>query len=394
MPDADARPDGTHPKNVVVCCDGTANEVATHATNVVKLFRALEKGSARQACYYHPGVGTMAPPGFVTRAGAALARVAGLAFGYGLTADLRDAYAYIANTYKPGDRLFLFGFSRGAYTVRALASMLRLYGLIERGNEPLVPYIVRMLWAIHALDRRRAPGSPDSPQLARYFQDAAGFKAAFSSPCRPHFVGVWDTVSSVGWFTSPVSLPCTASNPDIATARHAVALDERRAFFRSNLWRPSTDPAERGPRDLRQVWFPGVHCDVGGGYPERDSGLSKLALGWMLDEARRAGLLLDDAAADLVLGAGTQGADGYAKPDPDGMLHESLTPWWQPVEWVPRPHWDAATRQRSWRANRGKRREPPPGAVVHDAAWLRSGGYAAGLPDGVVRLSQAQWPMP
>lgn len=391
------RPDGTRPRNVVVCCDGTANEVATDATSVVKLFRALEKGSPRQACFYHPGVGTMAPPGFVTGAGAAVARVAGLAFGYGLTADLRDAYVYIANTYRPGDKLFLFGFSRGAYTVRALASMLHLYGLIERGNEPLVPYVVRMLWAVHALDRKRAPGSPPGPpgpRLAGYLSQAAGFKAAFSSVCQPHFVGVWDTVSSVGWFTSPVSLPFTASNADIAIGRHAVAIDEHRAFFRSNLWRPAADPAERGPRDLRQVWFPGAHCDVGGGYPERDSGLSKIALGWMMDEARSAGLLLDEAAAALVLGAGASGAGCYARPDPDATLHDSLTRWWRPAEWLPRPHRDAATGRRTWRANRFKRRELPPGAVVHDAAWARGGGYAGRLPAGAVRLSQAGWPVP
>ena len=82
--------------------------------------------------------------------------------------------------------------------------------------------------------------------------------------------------------------------PDIAIGRHAVAIDEHRAFFRTNLWVPIANPDEAGPKDLKQVWFPGVHCDVGGGYPEPESGLSKIALQWMIEEARRAGLLLDD----------------------------------------------------------------------------------------------------
>jgi uncharacterized protein (DUF2235 family) len=110
------------PRNIVVCCDGTANEFTKNRTNVAKFLSSLLKGSPDQACSYHPGVGTMAPPGFTTRAGSRAAEVLGLAFGYGLTNDLRDAYVFIADTFRPGDRLFLFGFSRGSYAVRALAS--------------------------------------------------------------------------------------------------------------------------------------------------------------------------------------------------------------------------------------------------------------------------------
>src|SRR5438105_4911286 len=104
-------------KNLVVCCDGTANEFTRNRTNVIKLFAALIKDPVLQGTYYHPGVGTMAPPGFVTKTGAGLAEVAGLAFGYGLNNDIRDAYIFIVNHFEPDDRLFLFGFSRGAYTV-------------------------------------------------------------------------------------------------------------------------------------------------------------------------------------------------------------------------------------------------------------------------------------
>jgi uncharacterized protein (DUF2235 family) len=168
-----------------VCCDGTANEFKRDQTNVVKLFRALLKDSAVQACYYHPGVGIMAAPGFVTKTGALIAEVAGLAFGYGLTNDICDAYIFICRTFDPGDKLYLFGFSRGAYTARALASMLTMYGLVPPNNERLVPYAVRMMWAINRLRKRaRSHAAPD-PLIAEYFTLAANFKKTFSRPCQP-----------------------------------------------------------------------------------------------------------------------------------------------------------------------------------------------------------------
>ena len=139
------------PKNMVLCCDGTANEFAEDRTNVVKLFFTLERDPSRQVAYYHPGLGTMEPPGALTSATRMLTRLAARAFGYGLEADIRDAYVFLMNNFEEGDRVFLFGFSRGAYTVRAVASLLRMFGLIPRGNEPLVPYAIRMLMAINAI---------------------------------------------------------------------------------------------------------------------------------------------------------------------------------------------------------------------------------------------------
>src|SRR5262249_44010852 len=319
-------------KNIVVCCDGTANEFKKDRTNVVKLFYTLAKDPAVQVCYYHPGVGTMAPPGVLTRTKAKLAEVAGLAFGYGLNADIADIYIFICRHFEPGDRLYLVGFSRGAYTVPAIHSLLSLYGLIPQDNDRLVPYAVRMMWKIHDL-QKRAKGPARDAQIDEYFGLAKAFKATFSRECKPHFVGVWDTVSSVGWFSHPLSLPFTASNPDIAIGRHAVAIDECRAFFRTNLWRPLADPAQSGPKDLKQIWFPGVHCDVGGGYPEGESGLAKIALKWMIDEARRADLRVDEAKVSLMLG----GAGGdYVAPNPDAPLHDSMTKWWRPVEYIPK----------------------------------------------------------
>ncbi len=368
-------------KNVVVCCDGTANEFAKDRTNVAKLFYTLIKDPARQATFYHPGVGTMAPPGFVTKKGARLAELAGMAFGYGIDKDIRDLYVAICDAFEPDDRLFLFGFSRGSYTVRATASLLHMYGLIPSGNGPLVPYIVRMILKIRQL-RKGGAVKGSNPELDAYFDLARDFKGTFSRDCKPHFVGVFDTVSSVGWFTSPVSLPFTASNPDIAIGRHAIAIDERRAFYRSNLWRPSG--AAGGPKDLKQVWFPGVHCDVGGGYPEAESGLSKIALQWMIAEAKAAGLLVDDEKVATILG---ERGKGFAAPDPKAQLHDSMTLPWRLVEYVPKPHWNGQTTE--WRQNRGRYRTWPERPCIHDAAWERGDAYRNRLPSDAVKLSEA-----
>src|SRR5262245_39349489 len=154
------------PKNVVLCCDGTANEFAEERTNVVKLFFTLEREPSRQVAYYHPGLGTMEPPGALTSATRMLTRLAARAFGYGLEADIRDAYVFLMNNFEEADHVFLFGFSRGAYTVRAVASLLRMFGLIPRGNEPLVPYAIRMLMAINTIDSKNGHRGA---QEKRYF---------------------------------------------------------------------------------------------------------------------------------------------------------------------------------------------------------------------------------
>ena len=201
-----------------------------------------------------------------------------------------------------GDQLFLFGFSRGAYTARAVASVLRMYGLIRPDNEPLVPYAIRMMMGYRARARTRTATHNRSRRLFRSGTGLQGVRCQVPH-CWPWFVGVWDTVSSVGWIENPLKLPYIADNPSIQIGRHAIAIDERRAFFRSHLWRPSSRAdQEHGPKDLKQVWFPGVHCDVGGGYLEAESGLSKVALEWMLDEAQSAGLLVDPARRRQILG--------------------------------------------------------------------------------------------
>jgi uncharacterized protein (DUF2235 family) len=368
------------PKNIVVCCDGTANEFAEDRTNVIKLYSALMHDSVAQVAYYHPGIGTMEPFGALSPITRTLTRVLGMAVGYGLEYDIRDAYVFLMQSYQTGDSVYLFGFSRGAFTVRAVASLIRMYGMIRKGNEPLVPYAIRMLTGI-----QRAGTNQEAAKT--YFDLASEFKRTMScADPRMRFVGIWDTVSSVGWMENPLHLPYETNNPDIEIGRHAVSIDERRAFFRSHLWQMPANPATaRGPRDMQQVWFPGVHCDIGGGYPEQTSGLSKYALGWMLQEAKAAGLMVDSSKEAEVLGLA--GAGKYVPAALDAVRHESLKGWWNIAEFIPKRHWNWKTNKWEHRMNLYRRRTIPPKSLVHDAAYLQGPDYQKRLPADAVRVS-------
>jgi len=336
------------PRNIVVCCDGTGNQFGSCNSNVVQLYSVLEFDPDRQVAFYAPGLGTMGAPNALTKTAQALTRLLGLAFGYGLTKHLSDAYIFLMNHYRPDDRVFLFGFSRGAYTVRALAGLLHMYGLIRRGDEVLAPYALRMFKHRHR----------DTFRLAREF------KATFSQTCKPHFMGVWDTVSSVGWIYNPVKLPYTAHNPDLSTGRHAVSIDERRSYYRQNLWGPAPG------QDLKQVWFAGAHSDIGGGYPEAESGLAKITLEWMIREARQAHLLVNQARLNRVLG---RDGGGLTAPDPEAMLHHSLKGAWCLLEFWPKRYVDVAHEPPvvRWRIPLGRPRRILEPALIHESALRR-----------------------
>jgi len=291
-------------KNIIVCCDGTGNEFGDSNSNVVKLYQTLIC-DASQIAYYHPGVGTMGSTSALSGLGKWWTKVIGLAFGYGLSENVADAYQFLMKTFETGDKVFVFGFSRGAYTARALCGLVHFVGLLTEGNEGQIPYAIRMF-------------------KDKEFKVAAGFKKTFSRECKPHFVGVWDTVSSVGWVYNAVVFPYTRadSNPDLNIVRHAISLDERRAFFPSNSYGPPHDDHQ----DVMEVLFSGVHSDVGGSYPEPNSQLSKIPLQWMLAHAEPAGLKVDLHRKAEILG----GKKPYVAPDPNsGNQHESLRKgWW------------------------------------------------------------------
>jgi uncharacterized protein (DUF2235 family) len=335
-------------KNIVLCCDGTGNEFGDRNSNVVKLYSTLVIDSERQVGYYHPGVGTMGAPSAHNKISKAWSVLMGLAFGAGLLANVGDAYRYLMNVYEDGDKVFIFGFSRGAYTARALAGVLHMFGLLCPGNDGLIPYIIRL----YAKRTRSAAG------MTHTFQVATGFKATFCRQCPLHFVGVWDTVSSVGWIWDPVKLPYTAQNPDMANGRHAVSIDERRCYFRNNLW-----GAELPGQSLKQVWFAGVHSDIGGSYTEAESGLSKITLEWMLCEALPAGLLVDSLKAEQVLGRIPPPPP--TAPDPKAETHNSLTWAWWILEFFPHSYYDPVLKRAKWRIPFGARRFIPEESVLH-----------------------------
>ncbi len=339
------------PKNIVVCCDGTGNQFDTQKSNVVKLYKTLVC-NAPQVAYYHPGVGTMGARNALTQIGKWWTRVIGLAFGYGISDNLADAYQFLMREFEPGDRLYVFGFSRGAYTARALCGMLHIVGLLTEGNEGLIPYAIRMI------KRKKID-----------FEVAKDFKNTFSRDCKTYFVGVWDTVSSLGWVYDPVRFPFTRAtkNPDFQIIRHAVSIDERRAFFRQNLFGEPHDPQQ----DVEEVWFAGVHSDVGGSYPESESQLSKITLQWMLCEAELAGLLVDPQRKADLLG----GKPPYVPPDPTTKnQHESLRRFWWIAELWPKLV-DVRTAGGSWHKrlhmNLGRRRWISTDSFVHESVQQR-----------------------
>jgi hypothetical protein len=126
-----------------------------------------------------------------------------------------------------------------------------------------------------------------------------------------------------------------------------------------------------------EVWFPGVHCDVGGGYPEAESGLAKLSLEWMIQEAATAGMAFDQDRVDLMLGRNGQ---GFVAPDPRAVMHNSLTlPWW-PAEFLPKRHWNSDLKRWQWRVNLFRRRRFSPAPCVDDSAWQRGDAYLARIP--------------
>lgn len=354
-------------RNIVICCDGTGNQFGNCNSNVVKLYTALCVNHA-QIAYYHPGVGTMGAPNRASWLGKKASQVAGLAFGVGFRSNLADAYQYLMREYREGDRIFLFGFSRGAYTVRALAGALYVYGLLCPGNEGHLPYLLRMY-----SDSSRKAYSEERKQIPKD-RIADAFKETFSRTIPIHFVGVWDTVSSVGWIYDPVKLLFDGENPIMRTGRHAISVDERRCFFQDNLWGdplPSAQtPALEGKQqDIVQAWFAGVHSDIGGSYPQAECAPAEDALRWLMDEAEAAGLLIHQEKRQAIFGQKAAGFDAlnaiYPPPEPMVCLHKSLTPAWWPLELFPHKYFDEKGHKLWQLAPWAHRREIPDGALLH-----------------------------
>lgn len=332
------------PRQLIVCCDGTNNNLTgrLNDTNVTKLCELLDPDGQQQRLFYDPGVGNPGQLPGTTRLDSIkreVQRLTGLAFGQGIFENIAEGYTFLMQHYQDGDQIYLYGFSRGAFTARSIAGLVAQFGLLRPENQALLPTLLHTYFA----DRRESQ---------RYRDVTAQVSALFCSPDRREvpvwFVGVWDTVASVGF--PMLSQQTITARPSIAGKRYhhvrqALALDEHRRAFepRPYIIEPGHDYAAHG-QSIAQAWFSGSHGDVGGGYPHAEAGLCDDALRWMLQESIACGLRIDPAllnprgelddralAERLALRSlcpRTEGADTAAAPC--RQLHSETydTPWW------------------------------------------------------------------
>lgn len=277
-------------KRLVICCDGTWNKPDNeNVTNIEKIARTVQTdlthtGGVQQLVLYLSGVGAGSYK---------MDRWLGGAFGFGLFANVRTAYRFLALNYESGDEVFVFGFSRGAYTARSLAGMIARVGLLTRSAlvEDKLP---------EAVNRYRRT----SPPAGSFGESDAEFKRDHCHEAPVAFLGVFDTVGALG---VPGALRKRHQFHDIMLsdtvlcARQALAIDERRMTFEPCLWQVDADSDDDLDR-VRQVWFEGVHSDVGGGYAE--TGLSDTTLLWMAGEANRRGLVFDEGLLAAYVASG------------------------------------------------------------------------------------------
>lgn len=282
-------------RKLIVCCDGTWNTLEQREsgipipTNVARLYFSLDLNDPNQLTYYHPGVGTFSK--FIEW-------LTGGMLGYGIDKNIMSGYRWICDQYQEGDEIYLFGFSRGAYTARSLGGFLGKVGILN-----LIHMTETNKWSlikkVYKKKYREKSTTPGTWLLKVEPKDI-----------RIRFIGVWDTVGALGipdewggWLKTAKPFHDTDLGLSVQTARHAVALDEVRASFTPTLW------TNYGNRDVKQIWFPGVHSDVGGGYIQ--TGLSDSALAWMIDEAAAAGLVFDPSRIKQI------------RPNYQDVLHDS-----------------------------------------------------------------------
>jgi uncharacterized protein (DUF2235 family) len=328
-------------KNIVICADGTGNTFGAQVSNVSRLVQLIDLDNPeRQVAFYDQGIGTdpryvnavkaykdrkqaqrraltiLDPPFRAWWVPSRIVRGVGLAIGYGLRRNVRELYTALAGCYEDGDRIYLFGFSRGAFTVRVLAGLLFRCGLLPKSSAAFE-------------DRFEQAYDLFTPHL-QDFDAVSLFKRDQQVRIpRVYFLGIWDTVKSYGGIW-PQSLPHLRHNPIVDKVRHALALDEQRSWFLPTSWggidsdRPVDDSAAFRDQDVLEIWFRGVHSDVGGGFD--DDVAARIPLRWMLNEAATAGLRLNQAGRELAVSA-----------DPEcPAVHESLTDGWLCTEYLPR----------------------------------------------------------
>ena len=335
-------------KNIVLFSDGTGNSSSSpFKTNVWRLYQAIDiepptnpkdPKTPEQIVYYDNGVGTENVKPIAALGGA---------LGIGVWKNVSDLYTFVCRNYEIGDQIYGFGFSRGAFTIRLLMGLIGKCGLLKARSEAELVECVQKAYEAYRRDFLIRASEQRNMiyhwflQPPKHFNDGEGRpKAAIDlgeADCQQlfadiHFIGVWDTVDAYGMpidelklaideWVWPMSFADRDPSDRLLTIRHALSLDDERPTFRPVLWNevikdrhhPHDVSKQKilGPQRIQQIWFAGVHANVGGGYP--DDGLAFTALNWMMDEAAAAGLRYDRLTHD----------EFAARVNPDGEQYDS-----------------------------------------------------------------------
>ena len=333
---------------LIVCCDGTWNDPddGTHIHRICQAGRTAFGGD--EHVYYDKGVGLEQ-----------LQRLSGAALGKGLSENVRQAYRWLARRHEDGAEIHVFGFSRGAYTARSLTGFMNYAGLLLPQDEGAIG------------DAYEAYRFREHERVRTRFHDSAA--RARSRQVRVRFLGVFETIGALGLPLNWVKR-ITADLPHVNVQFHdtrlcanvdvacqALAIDEQRGPYEPAWWQ-APEPAAPGLEKVLQVWFAGVHSDVGGGYD--DKLLAEVALGWMLEQARDAGLDLEPGLPAWPL-----------RGDPAGPLHDSFSVGWRVAHLLPSV--DRYLRPIGGAQREARRLPPIPGEKLHWSALERieRGGY-------------------
>ena len=417
-------------KRLILCMDGTSNEVGDRQTHVVRFFRGL-RISKSQIPYYVQGVGTLDGQTVSGDFWAGVTALQGLAFGRGLEDDVLEGYRFISTHFDFDayervrkkkekiryDSIVLVGFSRGAYAARVLAGFINEFGLLRPNSLHMAAQAFRTYRALSQDHDNRGNTKPYA-LLRRYEQ--------VFDPIHPPIEALvlFDTVASVMNFRRPLenlwncqsivefsSHASTRKNPSVAHVIQALSIDDRRSFFRPILWEGTEYGGNRfntkpDPQIVRQMWFAGFHADVGGAAREDRGGLGKITIVWALDQLDQLNIRLEWKQrfrnTDL-LGKGSEREsytpDNHRKTGPDygGHIHNSMAKLWPLLEWVPktlkRRQWRPGRRGIIWYLPRGEPRKLPEGALVHPSVFQRrKDGRRAYHPVNIAHLTWEDMP--
>lgn len=382
------------PKKIVILLDGTSNEISSDRTNILRFYGILEK-SDYQLVYYDPGVGTFGADGTWSRFWRKAHEVWGLMTGWGLDHNVKEAYRFLVENYDngkrsdnidvPRDQIYIFGFSRGAYSARVLAGFIHAVGLIEARNLNLLSYAYQAYKQVGQNAEEKA------------FEEVRLYERILGTDRPPiKMLGLFDTVASVieSGRKGPrlKSHAFTSRNKSVEFVSHAVAIDEKRTMFRPMLWPDGEEywgnPFNRmdaKPQDVEEVWFAGVHGDAGGGYPEKESGLCKVPLVWMIDRSMAAGLKFRTQSVNSLV-HGKRKNSKYIAPDPLGKPHNTMTFWWSLMEFIPSKKPKNSSRSSLFGISIPffERRFMPPKSKVHVSVIQRReelGEWSKNIPD-------------